>query len=269
MNSVAAMTMTMQYLTAVLFLFKVNTVHGFHPMSSVKNVLHLHSEQEHCNIAKNNLNSNYQRNDISSRNSLRNKRNFNLKCIGSSTYENTVVSASTVDEILELVRNTDKGASAPISLQKSVKMWMDNKSKEYSESLVVLNNKKREISKLKDSNNSNSDSDSNENSSVVESTVNSSKLMTSTDSNSNGKKSYSGFYNKNSNNNNKMVLESVIKKSDIKIDKKVDNNNKNENENKNEFKELTVLDDINLYGNYDVAFVTTINAAKQQGKETL
>ena len=161
MISVAAMTMTMQYLTAVLFLFNINTVHGFHPMSSVKNVLHLHSEQEHCNIGH--VNSNYQRNGISARNSLRNKRNFNLKCIGSSTYENTVVSASTVDEILELVRNTDKGASAPISLQKSVKMWMDNKSKEYSESLVLLNNKRREISKLKDSSNSNSDSQSNKN----------------------------------------------------------------------------------------------------------
>lgn len=83
----------------------------------------------------------------------------------------------TVDQILDLVSVTDKGASASTELQKKVSSWMEMKSNEYSESLSSLNKQAGEESASP----------------------------------------------------------------------------------------VTVLDDENLYGNYDVTFVTTLKASKQQG----
>jgi hypothetical protein len=87
--------------------------------------------------------------------------------------------AYSVDQILDLVSVTDKGAGASMELQEKVSSWMEMKSKEYSESLSSLN--KQATEKGKDTS------------------------------------------------------------------------------------PLTVLDDEKLYGNYDVTFVSTLKASKQQG----
>ena len=83
----------------------------------------------------------------------------------------------TVDQILDLVSVTDKGAGASMELQEKVSSWMEMKSNEYSESLSSLN---------------------------------------------------------------KQATEKNLSP-------------------------VTVLDDENLYGNYDVTFVSTLKASKQQG----
>ena len=103
--------------------------------------------------------------------------------------------AYTVDQVLDSISNTDKGASASKPLQKKVNAWMEVKSDEYRQSLSALNV----------------------------------QLGRVTSSNS--------------------IINDVT--SSPSIDSLED--------------PVTVLDDENLFGNYDVTYVSTLKAAKQQG----
>ena len=100
----------------------------------------------------------------------------------------------TVEQVLDSISQTDKGASAPKQLQRKVNAWMDLKSEEYKQSLSALNIQLGRV--------------------VDNSAIN--DISTS---------SLTG------------LLETPV----------------------------TVLDDENIYGNYDVTYVSTLKAAKQEG----
>jgi hypothetical protein len=100
----------------------------------------------------------------------------------------------TVEQVLDSLSQTDKGASAPKQLQRKVNAWMELKSEEYKQSLSALNIQLGRV--------------------VDNSAVNN----TSTSS-----------------------LTSLLEPP------------------------VTVLDDENIYGNYDVTYVSTLKAAKQEG----
>ena len=99
--------------------------------------------------------------------------------------ESASAQIATVEEVLQSISNSDAGANASNELQKSVSIWSIRKSKEYADSLRLLNE-----------------------------------------------------------------VEDIRNKDEISNIDHV---------------ELTALDDENLFGNYDVAFVSTLTANKQQG----
>ena len=103
--------------------------------------------------------------------------------------------AYTVDQVLDSISNTDKGASASKPLQKKVNAWMEVKSDEYRQSLSALN---VQLGRVTSSN------------SIIDGVSNSPSIDSVEDP-------------------------------------------------------VTVLDDENLFGNYDVTYVSTLKAAKQQG----
>jgi hypothetical protein len=100
----------------------------------------------------------------------------------------------TVEQVLDSLSQTDKGASASKQLQKKVNAWIELKSEEYKQSLSALN---KQLGRVVD---------------------NSAVNNTSTSS-----------------------LTGLLKPP------------------------VTVLDDENIYGNYDVTYVSTLKAAKQEG----
>ena len=103
--------------------------------------------------------------------------------------------AYTVDQVLDSISNTDKGASASKPLQKKVNAWMEVKSDEYKQSLSALNVQLGRVTSSK---------------SIINDVTNSPSIDS---------------------------LEDPV----------------------------TVLDDENLFGNYDVTYVSTLKAAKQEG----
>lgn len=124
-------------------------------------------------------------------------RYFSLKNVPATIENNGPIES--VDEILGMIKDTDKGADASVELQETVYNWVTKKSKEYSEKLKILNkNKNQEEQQV-----------------II------------------GK-------------DDKLYVVETVKKGG-------DDN------------ELTVLDDENIYGNYDVSFVSTVKANRQQG----
>ena len=103
--------------------------------------------------------------------------------------------AYTVDQVLDAIANTDKGATASKPLQRKVNAWMEIKSDEYRQSLSALNT---QLGRVASSN---------------------------------------GIISEVSNNSPAGSLEAPV----------------------------TVLDDEKIFGNYDVTYVSTLKASKQQG----